>query len=82
LWILVCKQTIHTTTGEKWLLIKTKIQEIIDKHVPSKTLRQKQDIPMATSGSSKSFSDSDQVEIDSEISETGTANTTHHYYTY
>lgn len=34
-----------------------------------------QDIPMATSGSSKSFSDSDQVEIDSEISETGTANT-------
>jgi hypothetical protein len=30
---------------EKWLLIKTKIQEIIDKYVPSKTLRQKQDIP-------------------------------------
>lgn len=34
-----------------------------------------QDIPMATSGSSKSFSDGDQVEIDSEISETGTVNT-------
>ena len=43
-----CKQTIHTTTEEKWLLIKTKIQEIIDKHVPSKTLRQKQDIPWLT----------------------------------
>jgi hypothetical protein len=40
--------TIHTTTEEKWLLIKTKIQEIIDKHVPSMTLRQKQDIPWLT----------------------------------
>jgi hypothetical protein len=29
-------------------LNKTKIQEIIDKHVPSKTLRQKQDIPWLT----------------------------------
>ncbi|CAG2228563.1 unnamed protein product [Mytilus edulis] len=38
----------NNTTEEKWTLIKNKIQEITDKNIPSKIMKQKQDIPWLT----------------------------------